>query len=127
MTFDLQDQGRTLKIFVTSDPKTAKQTREQILDELVKFSQELGMYDDIIPQETKMRPNTKFRDNRPKTISLTNTNTGKTVDVEVAEMTDKVITVYLADERIVLINNGKHYVGNKFGMELVYVQSKANK
>jgi hypothetical protein len=53
MTFDLQDQGRTLKIFVTSDPKTAKQTREQILDELVKFSQELGMYDDIIPQEPK--------------------------------------------------------------------------
>jgi hypothetical protein len=67
-----------------------------------------------------MRPNTKFRDNRPKTISLTNTNTGKTVDVEVAEMTDKVITVYLADEKIVLINNGKHYVGNKFGMELTY-------
>ena len=51
MTFDLQDQGRTLKIFVTSDPEKRKQTREQILDELVKISQELGMYDDIISSQ----------------------------------------------------------------------------
>jgi hypothetical protein len=51
---------------------------------------------------------------------VTNTNTGKKVEVEVAEMTDKAITVYLANEKIVLLKTGKHYVGNKFGMELTY-------
>jgi len=67
-----------------------------------------------------MRPNTKFGDNRPKTINVTNTNTGKTVSVEVAEMTDKTITIYLANEKIVLRKEGTAYVGNKFGMELTY-------
>ncbi len=67
-----------------------------------------------------MRPNTKFGDNRPKTITVTNTNTGKKVEVEVAEITDRSITVYLANEKIVLLKTGKHYVGNKFGMELTY-------
>jgi|688.fasta_scaffold806816_2 hypothetical protein len=67
-----------------------------------------------------MRPNTKFGDNRPKTITVTNTNTGKKVEVEVAEMTNKAITIYLANEKIVLMNTGKHYIGNKFGMELTY-------
>jgi hypothetical protein len=67
-----------------------------------------------------MRPNTKFSDNRPKTITVTNTNTGKTVEVEIAEMTDTAITIYLANEKILLHKKGTIYVGNKFGMELVY-------
>lgn len=67
-----------------------------------------------------MRPNTKFGDNRPKTITVTNTNTGKKVEVEVAEMTDRSITIYLANEKIVLYKQSNAYVGNKFGMELVY-------
>jgi hypothetical protein len=67
-----------------------------------------------------MRPNTKFGDNRPKTITVTNTNTGKKVEVEVAEMTDKAITIYLANEKILLYRQGVNYVGNKFGMELTY-------
>ena len=67
-----------------------------------------------------MRPNTNYSSNHPKNITVTNTNTGKQVEVEVAEMTDKAITIYLANEKIVLMSTGKHYVGNKFGMELVY-------
>jgi len=34
MTFDLQDQGRTLKIFLTCDEEKRKQTREQVLNDL---------------------------------------------------------------------------------------------
>lgn len=71
-----------------------------------------------------MRPNTKFGDNRPKTITVTNTNTGKKVEVEVAEMTDRSITVYLANEKILLYKKANVYVGNKFGMELVYTPTK---
>lgn len=67
-----------------------------------------------------MRPNTKYQDTRPKNITLTNTNTGKKVEVEVATMNDNTITVFLANEKIVLYKQGKNYVGNKFGMELVY-------
>jgi len=44
MTFDLQDDGRTLKIFVTADEEKANQTREQLLDELTKLSQQMGLY-----------------------------------------------------------------------------------
>ena len=53
-------------------------------------------------------------------IPVTNTETGKTVSVDVAYRTNTSVTVYLAGEKIVLIKQGKHFVGNKFGMELVY-------
>jgi hypothetical protein len=45
MTFVLQDDGRTLKIFVTADEEKANQTRKHLLDELTKLSQEMGLYD----------------------------------------------------------------------------------
>jgi hypothetical protein len=44
MTFDLQDDGRTLKIFVTADEEKANQTRKQLFDELTQLSQEMGLY-----------------------------------------------------------------------------------
>jgi hypothetical protein len=68
-----------------------------------------------------MRPNTKYSNNLPKQITLVNTNTGKKVETEVATMNDNSITVFLANEKIVLYKQGKNYVGNKFGMELVYI------
>jgi hypothetical protein len=46
MTFDLQDQGRTLKIFVSSDAEQAHKVRNEMLDQLTALSQALGMYDD---------------------------------------------------------------------------------
>ena len=67
-----------------------------------------------------MRPNTRYGDNRPKTINVTNTNTGKTVSVEVAEMKDNSITIFLANGKIILYKQGNIFVGNKFGMELTY-------
>ena len=67
-----------------------------------------------------MRPNTKYSNNLPKQITLVNTNTGKKVETEVATMNDNTITVFLVNEKIVLYKQGKNYVGNKFGMELVY-------
>ena len=67
-----------------------------------------------------MRPNTRHGDDRPKTITLVNTNNGKKVEAEVASMNDNSITVFLANEKIVLYKKGNNYVGNKFGMELVY-------
>jgi hypothetical protein len=44
MTFVLQDDGRTLKIFVTADEEKANQTREQLFDELTKLRRLLGLY-----------------------------------------------------------------------------------
>jgi predicted ribosome-associated RNA-binding protein Tma20 len=67
-----------------------------------------------------MRPNTKYSNDLPKNITVTNTNTGKQVEVEVAEMTDTSVIIYLANERIVLYKKNNIYVGNKFGMELTY-------
>jgi phosphatidylserine decarboxylase len=67
-----------------------------------------------------MRPNTRFGNDNPKQITLVNTNTGKKVETEVASMNDNSITVFLANEKIVLYKKGTSYVGNKFGMELVY-------
>ena len=67
-----------------------------------------------------MRPNTKYSNDLPKNITVTNTNTGKQVEVEVAEMTDTSVIIYFANERIVLYKKNNIYVGNKFGMELVY-------
>lgn len=67
-----------------------------------------------------MRPNTHYGDDRPKIITLVNTNTSKKVEAEVASMNDNSITVFLANEKIVLYKKGNNYVGNKFGMELVY-------
>jgi hypothetical protein len=52
MTFDLQDQGNTLKIFVTSTAEQEKLVRKQMLDELTKLSQAMGLYDDFT-QEPK--------------------------------------------------------------------------
>jgi hypothetical protein len=69
-----------------------------------------------------MRPNTRFGNELPKTISVTNTNTGKKVEAEVASMNDSSITIFLANEKIVLYKKGSVYIGNKFGMELVYSQ-----
>lgn len=67
-----------------------------------------------------MRPNTNYSNATPKTLMLTNTNTGKKVEVEVGAMNDKTITVFLANEKIVLHRQGDHFVANKFGMELTY-------
>jgi hypothetical protein len=67
-----------------------------------------------------MRPNTKYSNNLPKQITLVNTNTGKKVEVEVGSINDKTITVFLANEKIVLHKQGDNFVANKFGMELVY-------
>ena len=53
MTFDLQDQGKTLKIFVSNDVELEKKLRNEILDELTKFSQLLGMYDDQLRNQDK--------------------------------------------------------------------------
>lgn len=53
MTFDLQDQGKTLKIFVTNDAEQEKKLRNEILDELTKFSQLLDMYDDQLRNQDK--------------------------------------------------------------------------
>lgn len=69
-----------------------------------------------------MRPNTRFGNELPKTIKVTNTNTGKKVDAEVANWSDSAITIYLANEKIVLYKKGSVYIGNKFGMELTYQQ-----
>jgi phosphatidylserine decarboxylase len=70
-----------------------------------------------------MRPNTRYETDLPKKITVTNTNTGKKVEVEVANMNDTSITIYLANEKIVLYKKGSNYIGNKFGMELVYTAS----
>lgn len=51
MAFDLQDQGKTLKLLVSSDAEQEKQVRNEILDELTKFSQSLGMYDDQLQNQ----------------------------------------------------------------------------
>jgi len=67
-----------------------------------------------------MRPNTRYGDDRPKSITVVNTNTGKKVEVEVAEMKDNSITIFLANEKIILYKQGNIFVGNKFGMELTY-------
>lgn len=53
-------------------------------------------------------------------IKITNTETGKTVEAQVASRSDDRITVFLANEKITLVKEGKVFVGNKFGMELVY-------
>lgn len=53
ITFDLQDQGKTLKIFVSNDADQEKKVRNEILDELTKFSQLLGMYDDQLRNQDK--------------------------------------------------------------------------
>lgn len=37
MTFDLQDDGQTLKIFVNSDPKKEKEVREKMFKEMVEL------------------------------------------------------------------------------------------
>jgi phosphopantothenoylcysteine synthetase/decarboxylase len=67
-----------------------------------------------------MRPNTKYSNDLPKTITLTNTSTGKKVEVEVGQMNERMITVFLANEKIILYKQGNHFIANKFGMELVY-------
>jgi hypothetical protein len=67
-----------------------------------------------------MRPNTRYSNDQPKTITLTNTSTGKKVEAEVGQINDTAITVFLANEKIILYKQGKHFVANKFGMELVY-------
>lgn len=50
---------------------------------------------------------------------LTNTNTGKTVEAEIADLKEGVsLNAYVANEKISMRWNGKTYVGNMFGMEL---------
>lgn len=53
MTFDLQDQGKTLKIFVSNDADQEKKVRNAILDELTKFNQLLGTYVDQLQNQDK--------------------------------------------------------------------------
>lgn len=53
MTFDLQDQGKTLKLFVSSDVEQEKRLRNEILNELTKLSQLLGTYDDQLQNQDK--------------------------------------------------------------------------
>jgi hypothetical protein len=67
-----------------------------------------------------MRPNIRYSDNLPTHIMLENTSTGKKVQAEVASRSDTAITVFLANEKIVLHRQAHIYVANKFGMELVY-------
>jgi len=68
-----------------------------------------------------MRPNTRYTAaDKPKSITVTNTNTGKKVEADVANWTDTVITIFLANEKIMLHKHGSVFVGNKFGMELTY-------
>lgn len=67
-----------------------------------------------------MRPNIRNSDRRPTHIWLENTSTGKKVEAEVASWSDTAVTVFLATEKIVLHQKADIYVGNKFGMELVY-------
>lgn len=45
MTFDLQDDGQTLKLFVTSDPNKEREVREKMLKEMVELRQILGLCD----------------------------------------------------------------------------------
>lgn len=53
------------------------------------------------------------------TAELTNTNTGKTVDAEIADLKEGIsLNAYVANEKIPMRWNGKTYVGNMFGMEL---------
>ena len=53
------------------------------------------------------------------TLMLTNTNTGKQVKGEVADLKEGVsLNAYVANEKIPMRWNGKTYVGNMFGMEL---------
>lgn len=74
-----------------------------------------------------MRPNTRLSiTDRPKSITVTNTNTGVKVEVDVASMNDDSITIFLANEKIVLHKQNSIFVGNKFGMELVYNPNKIN-
>ena len=55
-----------------------------------------------------------------KTAILTNTNTDKKVEAEVADLKEGVsLNAYVANEKISMRWNGKVYVGNMFGMELV--------
>jgi hypothetical protein len=76
-----------------------------------------------------MRPNTRYSssDGKDSTITIVNTNTGKKIETEVAHRTETTITVFLANEKIVLHKQGNIFVGNKFGMELVYDNSDVNK
>jgi hypothetical protein len=51
--------------------------------------------------------------------TLTNTNTGKAVEAEIADLKEGVsLNAYVANEKISMRWNGKTYVGNMFGMEL---------
>lgn len=53
------------------------------------------------------------------TATLVNTNTGKAVEAEIADLKEGVsLNAYVANERIQMRWNGKTYVGNMFGMEL---------
>lgn len=54
------------------------------------------------------------------TIKVTSTETGRTVEAQVASRSKDRITIFLANEKITLVKEGKVFVGNKFGMELVY-------
>lgn len=45
MTFDLQDGGQTLKLFVNSDPKKEREVREKMFKEMSELCQILGLCD----------------------------------------------------------------------------------
>lgn len=45
ITFDLQVDGQTLKIFVKSDLKKEKEVREKMFKEMVKLRQMIGLCD----------------------------------------------------------------------------------
>lgn len=52
--------------------------------------------------------------------TLTNTNTDKKVEAEIADLKENVsLNAFVANEKIPMRWNGKVYVGNMFGMELV--------
>ena len=54
------------------------------------------------------------------TAKLTNTNTDKKVEAEIADLKENVsLNAFVANEKIPMRWNGKVYVGNMFGMELV--------
>jgi hypothetical protein len=66
------------------------------------------------------RPNTNTGSNTPSSILLTNTRTGKQVQADVDQITESRVTVWLAQQRVTLVRQGTHYVGNVLGMELTY-------
>jgi hypothetical protein len=61
----------------------------------------------------------KYENIYSNTATLTNTNTNKKVEAEIADLKENIsLNAFIAHEKIPMKWNGKTYVGNMFGMEL---------